>query len=380
LVPGRETSFAGGGGMGRSLLMAADSGSAGNLSIFDPASPQAESIRSLSVLVLIITAIIFLIVEGILIYSAVRFRRRAAAGREPAQVYGSMPIEIAWTAAPALVVFMLVLVTTRTLYEVNAPPPEPTADDHTLFVTVVGRQWWWEFRYDHYNGKPLGFITANELHVPASTEDKDPTKSTNRPVHLTLQSADVIHSFWVPRLMGKTDLIPGKTNYLSFHTTKPGLYLGQCAEYCGTQHANMLLRVVIDPPDVFERWLANEKKDAPDDPSAQSGKAIFLGGVGNTSPERQRRDMLGDGRPRPGLSCVNCHAVRGTSARGTYGPDLTHLMSRQTLAAGVIPNDEEKLRDWVHDPQKIKPGCLMPAFGLSETDLKDVVQYLRTLK
>src|SRR6516162_6835360 len=181
-------------------------------SIFDPASPPAESIRSLSVLVLAITGFILVAVEGILIYSIVRFRRRAAAGKplpperagesgkhemEPPQVYGSKPIEIAWTAAPALVVFVLVLVSARTLWEVNVPPPPPREGDNTLFVTVVGRQWWWEYRYDRYNGRELGFTTANELHIPAGE------KGVPRRVYLTLKSADVCHSFWVPRLGGK---------------------------------------------------------------------------------------------------------------------------------------------------------------------------------
>src|SRR5215472_13203894 len=222
-----------------------------NLSIFDPASPPAESIRNLSVLVLAITGFIFVVVEGILIYSIVRFRRRAAAASaQPPQVYGSKPIEIAWTAAPALIVFVLVLVTARTLWEVNVPPPRPRVGDNTLFVTVVGRQWWWEYTYDHYNGKPIRALgpdgkdtnlpvkTANELHVPASED------GVRRPVYLTLKSADVCHSFWVPRLAGKIDLIPGRTNHLWFRTDRPGMYLGQCAEYCGTQHAKMLIRVI----------------------------------------------------------------------------------------------------------------------------------------
>src|SRR6516165_6474129 len=283
--------------------MAGADGSTENLSIFDPVSPPAESIRSLSVLVLAITGIIFIVVEGILIYSIVRFRHRGAAraphptlppsggegrGAEPPQVNGSKPIEIAWTAAPALVVFVLVLVTARTLWEVNVPPPRPQQGDNTLFVTVVGRQWWWEYTYDHYNGRELGFTTANELHVPASEED------VARPVYLTLKSADVCHSFWVPRLAGKTDLIPGRINSMWFQTHRAGLYLGQCAEYCGTQHANMLLRVVVDSPSDFERWLENEQKPAVEDPAASAGRSAFLA-----------------------QSCVNCHRVRGTAAQGS---------------------------------------------------------------
>ncbi len=363
-----------------------------NLSIFDPVSPQGEAIRNLAVLVLAITGFIFVAVEGILIYSIIRFRRRSiarpqtqpvspgsrgegigqpvsaeAAGSipqpEPPQVYGSKPVEIAWTSAPALVVFVLVLVSARTLWEVNVPPPPPQAGDNTLFVTVVGRQWWWEYQYDHYNGKPiravgpdgkqtdLPVITANELHVPAGEG------GVARPVFLTLRSADVCHSFWVPRLAGKTDLIPGRINSMVFQTDQAGLYLGQCAEYCGTQHANMLLRVYVDSPRDFEKWLENQRQPAVEDPAARAGRATFLG-----------------------QSCVNCHRVRGTTAKGTYAPDLTHLMSRSTLASGMIECTPENLRRWVIDPQQIKAGCLMPAFGLSDRQVNDIVAYLLTLR
>jgi cytochrome c oxidase subunit 2 len=334
-------------------------------SIFDPASPPAESIRQLAILVLAITGFIFLIVEGVLCYCLLRFRHRAAAGVEPPQVYGSKPIEIAWTAAPALVVFVLVMVTARTLWEVNVPPPEPRVGDNTLFVTVVGRQWWWEYHYDHYNGKPIRalgpdgketdqpVITANEMHVPASEPGE---KGVERRVYLTLKSADVCHSFWVPRLGGKTDLIPGRDNSMWFATDQPGLYLGQCAEYCGTQHANMLLRVVVESPSDFERWLKNESKPAVANPNVKAGRSAFLA-----------------------QSCVNCHRIRGTPAQGGYAPDLTHLMSRKTLASGMVRNTEEILTQWLDDPQKVKPGCLMPAFGLSKRERDEIVGYLLTL-
>jgi cytochrome c oxidase subunit II len=355
------------------LLLASADGPTQNLSIFDPVSPPAESIRSLSILVLAITGFIFLVVEGILIYSIVRFRRRAAAatsappalstqGRpegtptetEPPQVYGSKPIEIAWTAAPALIVFVLALVSARTLWEVNVPPPQPQADDHTLFVTVVGRQWWWEYTYDHYNGRELGFTTANELHIPASDGD------VSRRVYLSLKSADVAHSFWPPRLAGKTDVIPGRINSMWFQTDRPEIYVGQCAEYCGTQHANMLIRVYVDSPADFERWLENQQKPAVEDPAASAGRSAFLA-----------------------QSCVNCHQIRGTPAHGRYAPDLTHLMSRQTLASGMIDmikDPREELDGWVADPKQKKPGCLMPAFGLAEGERKAIVRYLLTLQ
>jgi cytochrome c oxidase subunit 2 len=366
------------------LLLASADPSTQNVSIFDPVSPPAESIRQLSVLVLAITAFIFVAVEGILVYAIIRFRRQAANSAEPPQVYGSKPIEIAWTAAPALIVFILVLVTARTLWEVNVPPPQPHPDDNTLFVTVVGRQWWWEYQYDHWNGKPiralgpdgketdLPVITANELHVPASEPGEDGVK---RCIYLNLKSADVCHSFWVPRLAGKTDLIPGRLNAMWFQTDQPGLYVGQCAEYCGTQHANMLLRVIVqevrkqpreasqqpDSERYFDDWLENERQSAVDNPNVSSGRSAFLN-----------------------QSCVKCHRVRGTSAKGEggYAPDLTHLMSRKTLAAGMIENDPEgkNLSHWVDNPQQIKPGCLMPAFGLSDRERDDIVRYLLTLR
>ena len=204
-----------------------------------------------------------------------------------------------------LIVFTLVLVTTRTTWEVQIPQPQPAAGDQALFVTVNGKQWWWEFSYDHYNGRPLAFVTANELHVPASSV------STPCRVYLTLKSADVCHSFWVPRLAGKTDLIPGVTNHMWFEAEQAGLFLGQCAEYCGTQHAGMLLRVVVDEPEEFERWVAGQEQPAAEKPAAAEGRTAFLS-----------------------ESCVNCHRVRGTPAHGSYAPDLTHLMSRQTLASG----------------------------------------------
>ena len=248
-----------------------------------------------------------------------------------------------------MIVFFLLLVTTRTLWEVNPDPPAKP-DDRALYVTVIGHQWWWEYVYETYDGRRLGFAAANELHIPAGAGDSP------RQVYLKLESADVCHSFWVPRLAGKVDLIPGRTNSLQLQCDVPGLYLGQCAEYCGMQHAKMLLRVSVDPPEEFEAWLAAQAQPAADDRAEREGRSAFLA-----------------------QSCVNCHRVRGTPAAGSYAPDLTHLMSRETLAAGVVANDPENMARWVRDPQTIKPGCLMPAFGLSEHDQQSIVHYLLSL-
>jgi cytochrome c oxidase subunit 2 len=223
-------------------------------------------------------------------------------------------------------------------------------------------------------------------------------------VYLTLKSADVCHSYWVPRLAGKTDLLPGRTNHMWFQTDTPGLYLGQCAEYCGTQHANMLLRVYADAPEEFARWLEQESKDAPAVPETAvhpdtlvsiSALAISFTALGRPDalPLRERTlpVMKAKLEARAGMevflsqSCINCHRVRGTPAKGEYGPDLTHLMSRRTLASGMVPMTPESLArenlgKWLDNPQKVKPGCLMPAFGLNSSDRKFLLHYLLTLR
>jgi cytochrome c oxidase subunit 2 len=347
-------------------LLLADA-AARNLSVFDPASPPAESIRNLFILVLAITGGIFLLVEGVLLYSIFRFRRRPGATGEPPQIYGSNPIEIAWTVGPLLIVFVLFLIVARKVGEINATPDRPPPGSQPVYAAVVGHQWWWEYRiYDSRDDQVSdqnGLRLANELRVPVSDNPASP-----RPVYLRLHSADVIHSYWVPRLAGKTDVIPNQDNEMWFAARQEGLFLGQCAEYCGTQHAGMLLRVVAEPDDRYQDWLSKQKLPAPPDSElsarARAGKAMFLG-----------------------QGCVSCHTVRGTPARGTYGPDLTHLMSRQTIAAGLVENDRGNLIDWVRDPGKgpggqpgIKPGCYMPSMGLSDTQIEQIVDYLEALK
>ena len=216
---------------------------------------------------------------------------------------------------------------------------------------MVGHQWWWKYQSENYNGKSLKFAAANELHVPASDDQ------LARPVYLTLKSADVCHSFWVSRLAGKTDLIPGHVNSTWFQPKEKGLFVCQCAEYCGTQHANMLLRVVVDASADFDRWAAHQQEVAVEEESASKGRAAFLA-----------------------QSCVNCHQIRGTPATGTYAPDLTHLMSRDTLAAGMIRNTPRELRRWFDDPQSVKPGCLMPALGIGGQERTAILDYLGTLR
>jgi cytochrome c oxidase subunit 2 len=312
-------------------------------SVFAPVSAPADAAYTVAMLVLSITAGILVVVGGLLAYSIVAFRRRPDDdGSEPAQVYGSDQIELAWTVIPILVVVVLCLVTARTVYDVQAAPKPPGAID----VTVVGHQWWWAIRYPD-----LGVVTANELHVPVS----DPAHSA--PTFLTLESADVIHSFWVPQLAGKMDVIPNKTNHVWIEPTRPGTYVGQCAEYCGIQHGLMLLVVVVHPKEEFERWVAAQRTPARDDAAAQHGRDLFAS-----------------------LACINCHTIRGTPANGVFGPDLTHLMSRWTIGAGAARNTRENLHTWVEDPATLKLGALMPAMKVSREELEALTSYLVTLQ
>jgi cytochrome c oxidase subunit 2 len=293
--------------------------------------------------VLAITGAIFLVVAGLLAYAIIRFRRHANDdGTEPAQIYGSGPVEAAWTTVPFLIVAVLTLSTARVIQEVQDARKPVSALD----VQVIGHQWWWEIRYPK-----LGIVTANELHVPVSQGQ------TRLPTFLDLRSADVVHSFWVPRLAGKTDLIPNKTNSMWIEPERTGLFLGQCAKYCGTQHAKMLLRVYVDTPADFDRWAKQQQKSAENNPSVAAGRLVF---------ER--------------TACINCHAVSGTVANGRFGPDLTHLMSRDTLGSGALNNSPQDLRAWVKSPDHFKPGVLMPAMNLNDADLDQVVTYLTTLE
>ncbi len=311
-------------------------------SIFDPHSTPAESIRHLSFFVLGITGLIFLVVFSLLGYVVVKFRSRVAgAEREPAQVYGSTQIELAWTVIPILIVAVLFLATARVIHGIqDAPRPAGAVE-----LTAIGHQFWWEFRYP-----VLGIVTANELHIPVS----DPAHRT--PTFLKLLSADTDHSFWVPQLAGKTDLIPNRVNDMWLDPHETGLFLGQCAQYCGTQHAKMLLRVYVDSPEDFNAWVREQRQPANQDGKEAAGRHVF-----------------------ESTACLNCHVIGGTNGTGRFGPDLTHLMSRSTIAAGAAENTPENLRLWIQNPDAIKPGSLMPAMKLNDAELDALVRYLETL-
>jgi len=312
-------------------------------SIFEPHSTPAESIRHLSYFVLGITGLIFLVVFSLLSYAIVKFRNRVAdCKREPAQVYGSTQIELAWTIIPILIVVVLFLATARVIHAIqDAPKPARRVE-----VTAIGHQFWWEFRYPG-----LGIATANELHVPVS----DPAHPT--PTFLKLLSADTDHSFWIPQLAGKTDLIPNRVNETWLDPQETGLFLGQCAQYCGTQHAKMLLRVYVDSTEDFNAWVRGQQQPSNYDEKEAAGRRVF-----------------------ESTACLNCHAIAGTNGTGRFGPDLTHLMSRRTIAAGAAENTPENLRLWIQNPDAIKTGSLMPAMKLSDTELDALVRYLETLR
>ncbi|HWY58150.1 MAG TPA: cytochrome c oxidase subunit II [Terriglobales bacterium] len=311
--------------------------------IFAPASTPAKSIFGLSLFVLAVTGAIFLVVFTLLLYSVVKFRKRPSDdGREPPQVYGSNQVELAWTIIPILIVVALFMATARVIAIVQ----KQKRLDTTIEVVAIGHQFWWEYRYP-----ALGVVTANELHVPASDDNH------LAPTFIKLLSADTDHSFWVPRLAGKTDLIPNHPNSMWIDPHEAGIYLGQCAQYCGTQHAKMLLRVYVQPLADFDRWIQEQRQPATVSNAASQGQRIF-----------------------ETTACINCHTVAGTVANGHFGPDLTHLMSRDTIAAGAASNTPENLRQWILNPNAIKPGSLMPAMQLSDQDLDALTAYLETLR
>jgi len=248
-------------------------------------------------------------------------------------------------AATAVSILILVGLLFASVAAGRAVGSLPTED--ALGIEVVGYQWWWSVKYN--NPTPsLEVTTANELHVPIG-----------RPIAITLKAFDVIHSFWVPNLHGKVDLVPGRENRITLQVDRAGVYRGQCAEYCGLQHAHMAFSIIAEDSDAFERWLTAQRNPAPQpsSPEETSGLAVVERGP-----------------------CQMCHTIRGTLAGGRVGPDLTHVATRSTLAAGTIPNTRDWLTGWIKDPQHIKPGTRMPSTGLSEQELQALVAYLQTLK
>ena len=313
--------------------------------IFAPSSTPSDYLYRLALLTLAVTGAIFVVVAGMLIYVAVTYRSRLGDTSEPPQVYGSRHLELAWTVLPVLIVMVLFLSSARVIHAVqDAHKPKDAVE-----VVVVAHQYWWEYRYPQY-----GFVTANEMHIPVS----DPQHPT--PTFMTLLSADTNHDFWVPRLAGKTDLIPNHPNSMWMEPHEAGLFLGQCNEYCGRSHALMLLRVYVQPRQEFDRWV-----------KAQLQTELPLQTLSHEAAEG--RKVFGR------TACIDCHAIAGTIADGRFGPELSHLMSRETIAAGIAPNNAQNLRAWIQNPDALKPGARMPAMGLSDQELDEVTAYMMAL-
>ena len=284
-----------------------------------------------------VVSTVVIVAVGVLILIAIRPRLRART-EHPSPRWANGMMVVGGVVFPVVVLSVLWVLTLRDMSALSAPG-RPAA----FTVNVIGHQWWWEVRYP-----AQGIVTANDIHVPAG-----------RPVRVRLTTRDVNHSFWVPQLTGKTDLIAGRTTSMWIQADHPGVYRGQCAEYCGVQHANMVFYVVADSPARFSAWVARERQIAatPTDPTLISGRDTFLRSA-----------------------CVACHTIRGTPAQGRVGPDLTHIGSRISIGAGAVPNTAGNLTGWINDSQSIKPGNIMPPIQLEPTDLQDLVAYLESLQ
>ena len=318
-------------------------------SVLDPVGPGAAAIEQLWWLFFWVCTVVFIVVMAALAVALLRGRARRSRGDEPVARPASESehrLQVTVTAA-VLVTAAIVFALTILSYRTDRASAALATHEDKLDIEVTGRQWWWEARYTDQNPSRI-FTTANEIHIPVG-----------RTVQVRLFASDVIHSFWVPNLQGKRDLIPGQVNYLYLRADEPGVYRGQCAEFCGYQHAKMAFVVVAEPEDAFTVW-----RDAQIAPAAEP----------DTDEERQGHDVFVKG------PCVMCHAIRGTSAGGRTGPDLTHLASRKTIAAGTLPNTRGHLAAWISDPQGIKPGSKMPSMGLPPPDLQALLSYLESLR
>lgn len=305
---------------------------------FDPASPQAAAISELFVVALVLLGVILVLVTGLVLYASFRYAARPGEG-EPEQVHGNRKLEIAWTVGPALLLAVLFGLSVSTMRRAD-PSIDPRRRPD---LVVIAHRWWWELRYPQ-----AGFTTSNEVHLPAGRRSL-----------VRVESADVIHSFWVPQLGRKVDAIPGHPNHLWLEPTKRGTYLGSCSEYCGAQHAWMRLRVVVESPSDYARWTRQQQQtpSTPESKEAAAGAELF--------------------RTR---TCVSCHSIAGTDARARIGPDLTHVASRETLGAGVVENTPERLAEWLRDPRAIKPGVEMPNLKLDDAQIRQLVAYLEGLE
>ena len=304
--------------------------------IMDPAGNDARLIRDLFIPILWIALAIFIAVEGFLVISMIKYRQRSDNDAIPVQTHGNTRLEIVWMVVPAIIVAVLAFMTFRTM-AVQAEAP----GDDALVVEVSGNQWWWEFNYPE-----LGIVTANELYLPVGQE-----------VDVRLSSDNVLHSFWLPKLAGKLDVVPGVINKMKFTPERIGEYFGQCAEFCGLAHAQMRMKAFVVAQADFDRWVQIQLSGASPELATSAGAQVFQ------------------------ANCAACHSIKGTTATfGQLGPELTAIGLRTTLGAGIIDHTPETMAEWIRDPSKIKPGVLMPTLDLSETDIDALVTYLENMR
>lgn len=304
----------------------------------DPQGPIARKLDDLIDPVFVVAGVIFVLVQALTLIFALKYRRRSE-DDQPVQVHGNPKLELAWTVVPAIILAVVSVLTLSVLADINR---EAKGDD-VLTVEVIGHQWWWEYKYPEE-----GVVTANELHIPI-----------DRDVNIRLTSEDVVHSFWPPKLAGKIDAIPDRINHMTVRAEKPGVYLGQCAEFCGLSHADMRLRVVAHEAGDWARWVAANTA-TPRVPEGEGDAAI------GATLFRQK-------------GCASCHSVAGY-AKGDVGPDLSHLMQRDVFAGAIFEMSHENLRTWLRDPPGEKPGSLMPNLNLTEDEITKLIAYLDTLK
>jgi cytochrome c oxidase subunit II len=321
-------------------------GCTGAPAIILPASGSAEAINELLWIVFGVSLIAFLLIEGMLFFVVFKFRSKndhTGSSGLPNQIEGNQPIEVAWTVLPAIGLLIIFIISVGTLQTiVNRPAPD-SENPGVINVKAIGHQWWWEFQYPD-----LKIITASEMHVPV-----------NALVYVQVDSADVIHSFWVPQMGGKTDVIPGHTNLTWFQATELGTFVGECSEFCGDQHANMRMDLVVETPEQYQAWVGLQRST----PSMQlsgeeaEGEELFLEGA-----------------------CSSCHTINGTEAAGLSGPNLSHFGSRKSIGGKVFENTPENLAMWLKDPSMVKMGVLMPNLGLSTEQINALVAFLDNLK
>ena len=305
-----------------------------------PVGPNSAAIANVFNIVLIIATVVFVVVEGLILFSAFRFRRKAKDTSEPVQVHGNTKAEIAWTILPALIVVTLFVLALQTLQTLDT---KPAAAAEQMTIKVIGHRFWWEYQYPDLN-----ITTATDLVIP-----------TGKVVNLELSSGDVIHSFWIPQLNGKTDAFPNHINFTWIQANTPGVYYGQCAELCGPSHANMRAVVIAKTPEEFDQWVKDQQAPPaqPTDALAQQGQQVLLAGA-----------------------CIGCHAISGTAAQGKVGPNLTHMASRSSIAGGMFTNTEGNLKRWLTNSPAVKPDSVMPNLNLSKSDIDALTAYLQSLK